>query len=98
MKPKIRQAQPLQIPQVPAVWTGKLGFILTAKMQLFSGVFVVSIPPQLTKSVWKSCILTDSHPLRPCPATWSAHLLSSETPEQPAPCKEQCLHRAHQLP
>lgn len=45
MKPEIRQAQSVQILQVPAVWSRKLGFILRTKMQLFSRFPVLSIPP-----------------------------------------------------
>lgn len=98
MKLKIRGAQFAQILQVPAVWSGKLGFILTAKMQLFSRVSVLSIPPHPTGSIGRGFKLSDNHPLGPCPGTWSADLLSSKTLEQPAPCKERGPHGAHQLP
>lgn len=45
MKPEIRQAQSVQILQVPAVWSRKMGFILLTNMQLFSRFAVFSSPP-----------------------------------------------------
>lgn len=75
MKPKIRQAV---CAQSSAIWSGKFSFIFTAKMHLFSS-FCLEYSSLATRSKWKGCELTkltDNHPLRPFPATWSAHLLS----------------------